>query len=253
MTELMFDRHREEIVVQTDLLREAVAGADMGIAVPSCPGWTVRDLVRHVGAGHRWVDEIVRARRAGPLDDADVRDVGGPLPEDVDAWLAEGARQLSDALAEAGVDGPVWSVAPGGMRFWARRFAHETVVHRADAVLALGQEFVLATDVAVDGVDEWMDLMALPWHLEHDPTKRELLGPGRTLHFHATDTDAEWLADLTGEVISVHHAHEKAAVEVRGAVTDLLLHLYHRRGTEDVDVLGDRDLLDFWTDRVGFG
>ncbi|WP_079038744.1 hypothetical protein [Streptomyces sp. NBRC 110028] len=88
---------------------------------------------------------------------------------------------------------------------------------------------------------------------------RELLGPGRTLHFHATDTapeaHAEWVVDLTGEVIAWRRAHEKAAVAVRGPLTELLLLVYKRRPAHGgtVEVLGDAKLLDFWLERVSFG
>lgn len=88
---------------------------------------------------------------------------------------------------------------------------------------------------------------------------RELLGPGRTLHFHATDTApetaAEWLIDLTGDVIVWRRAHEKAAVAVRGPPIDLLVVIYKRRQArgEGIEILGDAQLLDFWLERVSFG
>ena len=104
-----------------------------------------------------------------------------------------------------------------------------------------------------------MQLGSLPMHFEIHPQMRELLGPGRTLHFHATDTApeaaAEWLVDLTGDAITWRRAHEKAAVAVRGPLTDLLLVIYKRRpaGSPGIEVLGDAQLLDFWLDRVSFG
>ena len=89
------------------------------------------------------------------------------------------------------------------------------------------------------------------------PQLRELLGPGRTLHFHATDTPpeaaAEWVIDLTGEVITWRRAHEKSAVAARGPLTDLLLVLYRRRAADVLEVLGDAHLLDLWLDRARFG
>jgi hypothetical protein len=143
--------------------------------------------------------------------------------------------------------------------FHARRMTHETVVHRADATLAVGAEFTVDADVAVDALDEWMQLGSLPEILDVHPEKRELLGPGRTLHFHASDTapeaSAEWLVDLTGDVIVWRHVHEKAAVSVRGPLTDLLLVIYRRRParSKEVEILGDVRLLDFWLERVNFG
>ncbi|TMU97573.1 hypothetical protein [Streptomyces sp. DASNCL29] len=47
-------------------------------------------------------------------------------------------------------------VAGGRADFSARRFTHETAVHRADAVLALGGEYTLDQEVALDGFDEWL-------------------------------------------------------------------------------------------------
>ena len=85
-----------------------------------------------------------------------------------------------------------------------------------------------------------------------------MLGPGRTIHLHATDADmdtsAEWLVDLTGDTIAWRRVHEKAAVAVRGPLTELLLLVYGRRpAAEDLEILGDRDLFDFWLARTSFG
>jgi predicted lipid carrier protein YhbT len=96
-------------------------------------------------------------------------------------------------------------------------------------------------------------------HFDVHPRMCELLGPGRTLHFHATDTApgvaAEWVVDLTGDELAWRRAHEKAAVAVRGPVADLLLLIYRRQPADSgaVEILGDRHLLDVWLDRVAFG
>jgi hypothetical protein len=95
-------------------------------------------------------------------------------------------------------------------------------------------------------------------HFEIHPWMRELLGPGRTLHFHATDPapeEAEWVVDLTGDAIAWRRAHEKAAVAVRAPLADLLLIIYKRRPArgDGIEVLGDAQLLDFWLERVSFG
>lgn len=260
---LSFDRHCAEIIVQTELLRALTEDADLTVPVPSCPGWNTGQLLRHVGGAQRGAEECVRTRATGPLPDERYRDLSPYADEDPDVvcpWLSEGAGALAETLRDAGPDAPVWTPVPGGTaRFYARRFTHETLVHRADASLALGVDFSPAEDVAVDAIDEWMELGSLPMHFEIHPWTRELLGPGRTLHFHATDTEpdvgAEWVVDLTGETIAWRRAHEKAAVAVRAPLTDLLLLIYRRRPPhgEGVEVLGDAGLLDFWLERVAFG
>jgi hypothetical protein len=142
--------------------------------------------------------------------------------------------------------------------FLARRMARETLVHRADAAAAVGTEFTADAEVALDALDEWMELGSLPQIFEVHPEHRELLGPGRTRHLHAPDTGpeaAEWLVDLTGDTIVWRRAHERAAVAVRGPPTGLLLVVYRRRPARGggIEILGDGPLLDFWLERVGFG
>lgn len=256
MARLEFDRYQAEIVRQTEALVSCVDGADLGTPVPTCPGWDLARLLRHLGDGHRRVEEVVRTRATGPLPDDRLRaaaddDPADDDPADFGTWLVEGARKLAEALAEAGPDAELWTAVPGETpAFWARRFAHETAVHRADATLALGEDYELSPEVAVDALDEWLELGSLPQAFEAHPEKRELLGPGRTLHLHATDVEAEWLVDLTGDAPAWRRAHEKAAVAVRGPVTELLLVVYGRK--PPAEVFGDRDLLDFWLKRVSF-
>ncbi|WP_165978502.1 maleylpyruvate isomerase family mycothiol-dependent enzyme [Actinomadura darangshiensis] len=250
------DRLCAEIVTQTELLVSTVKDADMTVPVPSCPGWNVGQLLRHLGGGQRWAADTVRTRAAEPLPDDHFRDLSPYADEDAAVlapWLAEGAVRLAGALREAGPEAELWTPVPGRtVSFYARRFAHETLIHRADATLALGQEFTVGRDVAVDALDEWMELGSLPMMLDIKPELRELLGPGRTVHLHATDTSAEWLVDLTGDVIEWRRAHEKAAAAVRGTLTELLLLVYGRRSPAGLEVFGDGELLDFWLERVAF-
>jgi uncharacterized protein (TIGR03083 family) len=261
---LSYDRYCAEIVAQTDLLRSRIeGGADLATPVPSCPDWNIGQLLRHLGGVHRWAEATVRTRATQPLPDEHFRDLSGYTDKDpavLGAWLAEGAAQLADTLSAAGPDAKVWTPVPGeSTMFYARRFTHETAIHRADATLAVGAEYTVDEAVALDALDEWMELGSLPMHFEVHPWMRELLGPGRTLHFHATDTApeaaAEWLIDLTGDAIVWRRAHEKATVAVRGPLTGLLLIVYRRRPArgDGIEVLGDAQLLDFWLERVSFG
>lgn len=250
-----FDRCCAEIEGQAGLLAGAVEGTDLGTPVPSCPGWNVAQLLRHLGGGLRWAEETVRTRATGPLPDDHFRQVAADPDPALGGWVAAGAGQLAATLRATGPDAALWSPVVGGSSFYASRFAYETLIHRADAALALGAEFVVAPEVAADALDEWMELGSLPEMLDFHPGQRELLGPGRTIHLRATDAaDAEWIVDLTGPAISWRRAHEKAAVAVRGPLTELLLLVYGRRPVTDrVEVLGDRGLLDFWRARTGFG
>ncbi|MET0900384.1 MAG: maleylpyruvate isomerase family mycothiol-dependent enzyme [Mycobacterium sp.] len=250
-----YTRFCDEIVAQSELLAGQIADAELTTEVPTCPGWNVGQLVRHIDGGHRWAEELVRTRATEPISDVALRDLS-PFESEDPAQLApvlrQGAEALRDTLVAAGPDASMWApVAGGGSAFYARRFTHETVVHRADAALALGASFALDPDVAADGIEEWLELGSLPFHFEVHPSMRELLAPGRTIGLRATDADLNWVVDLTGAEISWRRGDDGAAVTVSGPLTELLLVIYKRR--PPVAVAGDRELLDFWLQRVDFG
>ncbi|MBZ6477773.1 maleylpyruvate isomerase family mycothiol-dependent enzyme [Streptomyces griseocarneus] len=262
MTPARYEAHCSEIVAQTRHLASTVKDADLTVPVPSCPGWNLGQLLLHVAGAHRWVESIVRTRATEPVPDDLVNDVSGDIGQGAAVLagrLEEGAGRLADALRAAGPHAEVWTVVPGeSIGFWARRMTHETVVHRADAAQAVGADFTVDERVAADGLDEWMAFGSLPQVFEEAPATRELLGPGATLQFHATDTapgdGAGWLVDLTGDTITWRRAHEAAAVTVRGPLTGLLLAVYGRRpypGT-DVEILGDARLFERWLDCVSY-
>ena len=256
---IAFERHCAEIVAQTAQLTAYLDDADLDLPAPTCPGWNVSQLFRHVDGGLRWATEIVASRATAPPPDVALRDLSGFTDEDpsrLHKSLTEAAAQLHRTLTEAGPDAQMWCpVDGGGSAFYARRFAHETAIHRADAAIALGVEYLLDTDVAIDGVDEWLELGCLPFHFDVHPWMRELLGPDRTIGLHATDTDAGWLLDFTGDVIAWRRSGDATSACLRGSVTDLLLTIYRRTPLDSgrIQVSGDAGLVDFWLERVGFG
>lgn len=256
MTSLTFGRFCDEIVTQTERLTAHVRGADLTAPVLTCPGWNLGQLLRHVGGDHRWAEEIVRTRAAGPIPDDLVNDLTAYTDEDESVllpWLTEGAARLSATLRAAGPDAQAWNPSqerPAPVAFWARRMTYETVVHRADAALAAGAGFGLDGDLAVGAVEEWLEYSTFPEAFEPRPDLPDLLGPGRTLHFDATDA-GEWLVDLTGERPVWRPGADNAAATARGPVADLLLYFY-KRPASAVDALGDTALLDLWRTRAGF-
>ncbi|MDX3066288.1 MULTISPECIES: maleylpyruvate isomerase family mycothiol-dependent enzyme [Streptomyces] len=259
MTLLTHDRYCDEILFQTDRLRAAVDGADLTARVPGCPDWSLRELVVHVGGAHRWAGEIVRTRSAVELPDEWVPDAEGPSggdPAALGAWLAEGAAATVAALREAGPDTAVWTWA-GERRtaFWARRMAHETAVHRADAALTTGAAYEVAPDLAADTVTEWLQIVSFAQQ-SGDPEAAELRGAGKSLHLHATDVPgAEWLIEFDEDGFTWRHAHERATVALRGPLTELMLAFNRRQKPDEggLEVLGDSGLLDFWLERSSFG
>ena len=233
--ELLDAIRTEAAAVVAVLEREGSASAE----VPSCPGWDVEKLVGHLGRVHRWVTAMVRAQAPERLDFP-------ARPERVDAeWFEEGVAELTAALEAAGPDVPMFTFPNGGgtSRFWFRRQAEETAVHRWDAEHAVGAARPIPTEVALAGVDELLDVFFAG-------RKAPL---GGSIHFHATDSPhGEWIVanDDEGGLL-VGHGHEKGDVALRATASDLLLWLWGRPVAESgLEVLGDEALLDQW--RAGF-
>src|SRR5260370_5733660 len=204
-----------------DLAR--IPDGDVERPVPTCPGWTFRQLATHLGRGHRWAAQTVATRAATPIPMREVAD--GKLPQDPAQhapWLNAGADRVIEAVTAAGSD-LVWTLAGiGPASFWARRRAHEAAVHLADAQLATGRDVDLAPEVAADGVDEWLARIAADTGGTTDPARgptQDLRGDGQSLHFHATDPGlsgtGEWLVTRTPSGVTVARGHGVADVAGR--------------------------------------
>jgi uncharacterized protein (TIGR03083 family) len=248
MPPLAVERYYAEIEASTETLAGLVHGADLTRQVPTCPDWTLRQLATHVGRAHRWAAEITSTRSAEFIPFRQVPD--GRIPDDPALhapWLRAGAALLIGAVREADGD-PVWTFAgPQSADFWARRMAHETAVHRADAQITAGRTPEFDAGLAADAIDEWLESVALAVAAD---AQKNALPDGAVLHVHVTDdgTSGEWLVRGDAGALTVEHGHGKGDVAVRGPAGRLLLVLLRRVPPDDpqVEVLGDRALLTAW-------
>jgi len=121
---------------QGELLASAARRAGLATAVPSCPGWAVRDLLMHTGYVHRWATGFVAEglTRPGGASEEEILSQG-PADAQLPGWFCEGHAALVRALGAAPPDLECWTflAAPSPLAFWARRQAHETAIHRVDA------------------------------------------------------------------------------------------------------------------------
>jgi uncharacterized protein (TIGR03083 family) len=265
MTLLTHDRYCDEIALQVGRLRDIVtSGTDLAVTVPTCPDWSLERLVRHMGGALRWVTALVENRAQENIPRDQVPGRGGPEErgdaQALDAWLAETGERVVAALREAGPDTKVWSWAGNlDTAFWARRMTHEITVHRADAALTAGVPYEVAPEIAADAVDEWLELVEWAQRTGALPQAKDLRGPSRSIHLHATDAapelNAEWLIELGEEGFGWRRGHEKATVALRGPLTSVLLAFYRRLPLDapGLEVLGEREVLEFWLERSSFG
>ncbi|MFD9437887.1 maleylpyruvate isomerase family mycothiol-dependent enzyme [Streptomyces sp. NPDC060006] len=225
-------------------LAAAAEKAGPGAEVRTCPDWEVRDVLRHTGMVHRWATAFVAEGHTSYRPDGGLPDLDGT---ELLTWFQGGHQRLVDTLTTAPPDVDCWTFmpAPSPLAFWARRQAHETTVHRADAESALGGEpSPIAVDFAVDGIDE----LLLRFHAR-DKSRVRTDEP-RVLRVRATDTDAVWTVRLSsGPPAAERGEVADADCEFTGTAAQLYLALWNRRPVPGVT--GDASLATLWRERSG--
>jgi uncharacterized protein (TIGR03083 family) len=238
-----------------ELFAGAVERAGLDAAVPSCPEWVVRDLVRHQGGVHRWAAGIVGLPHT-EFWPADLPEVVGGWPDDRDTvvWFRDGVAGLTGVLEAAPSDLECWTFLRNDspLRFWSRRQAHETAIHRVDAELAAGERepTPFAPAFAADGIDELLTGFVVR-------SKTGLVAdPARTLAIRPTDAEATWRVSIGPEGAttngdgSVGEGIADADATVSGSASDLYLTLWSRRAPGGLAVGGDAAVLRMFLDRV---
>ncbi|HEX7660890.1 MAG TPA: maleylpyruvate isomerase family mycothiol-dependent enzyme [Pseudonocardiaceae bacterium] len=225
-----------ELRDQGALMSAAACAAALTDPVPTCPGWTVRELLLHTGGVHRWATTIVGERRQEPVPLRPPETVPDPA-----TWFATGHAALLRTLEAAG---PLvcWTFQPAAdpLLFWARRQAHETTIHRVDAELAAGlARTAIKPEFAADGVDELLTGF-LPrnrrWRRETE----------RFLGVHATDVNRDWTVRIGPE--APRPAAGPADAVISGPAEALYLALWNRRPL--TGITGDASLLADWSTAV---
>src|SRR4030088_3689348 len=93
MTEINAEHARRAIVEHTRRLAESAAAAGPDAAVPTTPGWTITDLVEHVGQTQHWVAEIIERRITDPTQPPTEMAVLPTDPREWQAWLSGSAQR----------------------------------------------------------------------------------------------------------------------------------------------------------------
>lgn len=239
---------------------EAAARRAAGDApvVPSCPDWSVSDLVAHLGGVHRFVSRLVEDRLVRPPDTTDraflrlpAGSAGwpgspedgphlGPVPPGLIDWFAEGAAELAENFRGTDPDEPVWSwTRDGTTGFWLWVQSVEAALHRWDAENATGTPAPLDADHAADAIGRHFALVAPAWRARG----RAPAGLGERLGFRRTDGPGEWVVSFEGD--AVRRVEGPCDAELSGTASDLLLFLWHRIPADALSgVRGDRAALE---------
>lgn len=193
-----------------------VAQDAMDRPVPTCDGWTVDDVVFHVGGVYAHKVAAVRLGRQ-PVEGEWVVPADDSTAADDVAWCHGMLHAVVSELAHRPPDQRAWTWwAPDQtVGFWQRRMANETAVHRVDVESALGMVTPIDSDLARDGIDEYASVI--------------LPGAG----IKAAEVE------VVGDRVTVHFD----AIDVRGGACDVLLWLWGRLPDEAVTSTGSAEQL----------
>ena len=224
---------------RSDALRGSVAGSpDLDTRVPSCPDWSLGDLVEHLTQVHRfWGVAVI----AGPSEKPpDVPPADDTRPAGLLDRSAAATQELITALRAAGPAAGCWtwwgeSDVPMTSGAVARHQVQEAAVHAFDAQLATGTPRPVPAVIAIDGMAEFISLSygtAGPW--PYEPVR---------IGLHAAEGES-WLLDLTASGAQVIDGQHETAASVYGPVSDLLLTLHGRPPLNSLRTEGDRATLE---------
>jgi uncharacterized protein (TIGR03083 family) len=224
----------------TAQLAADAAAAGLDAAVPTCPGWTVRDLVVHVGMAHRWAAAILSGVPVDEAGDEAAIAAEAQAAADLFGWLADGSAHLRSLIEGSAQDLRVFFFlkdAPPARVAWARRQCHETAIHAVDARAArLGRAVDLADEgvapeLAADGVDELLTgFVPRKSSMLRSPTPISVL-------VEATDLERSWLLQVGPDPVvttpggAVAHGSRPPGipdVHLQGSARELYLGLWNR-------------------------
>jgi uncharacterized protein (TIGR03083 family) len=220
-------------------LRSSVAGSpDLSVRVPSCPDWSLGDLVGHLTQVQRFWAAVVAA---GPGETPpDVTPADDAPSAGLLARSAAATQELVAALRAAGPAAGCWtwwgnSGVPMTSGAVARHQVQEAAVHAFDAQLATGTAQPVPAVAAIDGIAEFIAVSlgtAGPWPYQ----------PAR-IGLHAAEGPS-WLLDLTASGSQVIDGQPETSADLHGPASNLLLTLHGRLPLDSLRHEGDRALLD---------
>jgi uncharacterized protein (TIGR03083 family) len=199
-------------------IREVVPG-HFAARVPSCPDWTVADLVRHVAQVYLHKVELMRNGKEPAVWPPEGFGQQDPLK-----LLDQGHTQLmSEFKARSARDATrTWYGPDQTVGFWIRRMAQETVIHRIDAELGAGALVApVPDDLAIDGIDELLTVFVGyafdEWPAEFTTALRE--SPGHSYLIRADPArqrpSVSWLVRTAPDLLTVEGGSGKLADATR--------------------------------------
>ncbi len=244
-TRLQLPRHLEELAAAGERLGSLAEAAGSRAPVPTCPAWTIDELVAHQGTVHRWAAANLRGDDANALPS---QTTSLAEQSEILSWYRSGLRSLLAVFDEVEDDLEAMVFlhdAPAARPFWARRQAHETTIHAVDALAAVlgrfptSEEADVGGDLAVDGIDE------LLCGFVPRPGGKVRSDEPFTVAVRPTDADRSWVLTISTDPVVVELDVERATdATFSGTAAQLYLGLWNRG--DEITASGRPAVIDQW-------
>ena len=215
--------HVAEIARSSARIAELLTTENYERKVPSCPEWTLLDLVTHIGEVQEFWSHCIREGNINAHWPG-----AGTKPnshKDAAEWLRGQTRLLIDAINCAADTSPCWTWwgEPQIVSAVARHQVQEAEIHRWDAELAVSEPLPIPLEIAADGIPEFL-------HVHRFAIEKLELSH---IHIVASDASGEW------------HINQDATdtTGIIGTASDLVLFLTGRCPIEKLKVSGNSDTL----------
>lgn len=239
------------VVSEGERLASVAEHADLNAEIRPCPGWDIRELMRHTGLIHLWAAGHLAFPNQLP-DDVDLPDLEAMWPELAAGWPDDDAlvdwyrlthANLVDVLRRVPEDLECYTFLPSrsAPAMWSRRQASEIAIHRFDAELAAGIQSEFEMVFAADMLDELLSGFA--------PGRRSTrlaIDRPKVIHVHAEDIDEHWFVTFSPNEVATDRLEVEADLTVTGSAAALYLLFWNRTSDSTVAMDGDADLMDLW-------
>jgi uncharacterized protein (TIGR03083 family) len=217
--------YRSEIALLSEHIARLAQANELDLPVPSCPEWTLGDLVFHIGSVHATWAKIIEEASPNTHHQHPVDDVTDDL---LVVWFKNHTKALLKSMAEAVPEARCWTWwgEPRTVLAVERHQVQEAAIHLWDVQNSLGAAPALDRDIARDGVAEFLlvqrEFMTLPTDAR--------------ISLVANDAPESWFVGAPG-------AHD---VALTGSSSDVVLVLHGRLAMSALDVVGDVGIAHEW-------
>lgn len=237
-----YDEHIAAVDRDIATMVDAVAAGPLDAPVPTCPDWSVTDLMNHVGEFTVFYTHVLcegTGRPKTPWPDMPAGDAAA-----LAAWYRGLGDSLLGELRATTADQPVWSWVDDRQNaaFTARRSANELAVHRFDAQAARGTEQPIEAALAADGIEE-IFVMIDAFAAQGEDAGR---GQGESIALEPTDRPERWAITMSPAGLDVDRSSLAADLTLSGSMSDLELLCYQRPPLGEVTRTGEAAALDAW-------